>query len=307
MKEFHIVSSSRIKGSHPAYFYNSPEYIRLIEDNSVLSFYLHSASDEIIARIHFQVQDERALSHWRAPFGFLETVVYEDDILGTFWEKIEVHLKEEGCKEIKLISWPSFYDSVTSDYLKAFFLKQDFQILFTDHNFHIPVSKEIDTYFLKPEKKRLRKCKREGLTAGEWSEPPIEQVHGYLLLFRQQRNIPLNISKEQLIRSFRSFPDKYRVFVVKHDTRVVGVSVCVEVNKEIYYHFCLACDANYHTLSPSVMLYNCIYRYCQQKGYKWLDFGVASIKGIKQESLAQFKVNLGGILSEKPVFFKKLN
>lgn len=306
MKEFHIPSSFSTARSLPNYFYNTPEYIGLVGNDSTFSFYLYSSSEQVIARVHFQINEGKAQSHWRAPFGGLETAMVDREALIPFWIQIEQRLKEEGAKEIQLFLWPHIYDVSSSYFLRAFFLENGFQLLYTDSDFYVSIGQGGVSTFLKPERKRLRKCKRHGLIASQWLQPNVREVYDLLLCFRQQRNIPLNISKEQLIRSFQAFPEKYQVFVVKDNGKVIGVSVCVEVNPKILYHFCLACDADYHLFSPSVMLYDYIYFYCQQKGFHYFDFGVASIKGRKQEGLYQFKVNLGGIVSEKPVFEKKL-
>jgi hypothetical protein len=309
MKEYRITAPS---GSHdplPAYFYNSTEYLELVsKEENICSFFLLSpSSDFVLARLHFQCLNGVGKSHWRAPFGFLETSVLDTHLLSFFWEQVEKELGKLGVKEVRITSWPFSYNPLTSSFLWDFLLHNGFSEAYHDYNFHLPVTeKQAVQHFLKPERKRVRKCRKEGLVAARDQDISPSVVYDVLWHFRQQRNIPLTISKELLIKSLETCPDRYSVFVVKDQQKIVAISVCVEVNREILYHFCSASDVAYHLLSPSVLLYEAIYSHCQQIGYSQFDFGIASIQGIKQEGLFRFKQKLGGQVSKKPTFVKKI-
>lgn len=292
----------------PDFFYNQPDYVALNDSSSVLSFFLKPEdSEETIARIHFRYIDGIVKSHWRAPFGFLETNLTDERLLGSFWESVESELKGIGVKSIELVSWPEVYSS-NSKILWKFFEERAFVKVYEDANFHLPVdTRPILAHFLKPERKRLRKCLREGLSVKIEKSGNAQQVHQKLKEFRDQKEIPLNISSRALSASFLRFPDRYIVFTVEKDKQVIALSVCLRVNEDVFYHFCLACDTQFNTLSPSVLLYASIYEYCHMEGYKYFDFGIASIRGQNQEGLYQFKKNLGGQLSVKPTFSKRLD
>ena len=68
----------------------------------------------------------------------------------------------------------------------------------------------------------------------------------------------------------------------------------------------MATDVEYNNLSPVVMLYDGIYKFCQERNYRIFDFGTASIEGNKQPGLFLFKENLGGEVCLKSVFSKQL-
>lgn len=292
----------------PDFFYNHPAYVAFHHVGTVVSFLLQPEDSEaVIARVHFSCNDETARSHWRAPFGFLETNVTNQKALQSFWENVELKLKEMGVRKITLVSWPEIY-SPNSRSLWMFFERLGFTKKFEDANFHLPIhATPILAHFLKPERKRLRKCLREGLLVKIESAKEGWQVHQKLKEFRDQKQIPLNITAEALASSFLRFPDRYVVFKIEKEGQIIALSVCLRVNDAIFYHFCLACDIRFNSLSPSVLLYASIYEYCQKEGYQWLDFGIASTEGRKQEGLFQFKRNLGGQLSAKPTFSKNLS
>jgi lipid II:glycine glycyltransferase (peptidoglycan interpeptide bridge formation enzyme) len=152
----------------------------------------------------------------------------------------------------------------------------------------------------------LRKCTKAGFKFEKWQQPDLNLAYDLLFNFRQQKNIPLNISRAGLIKCFELFPNRYHLFTVKDKKEIIGLSVCIEVNSDIFYHFCLSTNPNYFLFSPSVMLYEGIYEYCKAHSFHLFDFGTASIEGKKQEGLFRFKEKLGGIMTLKPTYTKSL-
>ncbi len=311
MTAYRFRSSYDLQGTLPDFFYNSHDYLAFIKEQGgteIFSFFLVTSEDKVLARIHFQCCEGHAKSHWRAPFGFLETAVFEEKCLSEFWDYVEYTLKQNDIHEIQLVSWPSCYLPEASAFLWDFFLRRGFAMEYEDLNFHLPVTdKSAYEFFLRPERKRVRKCRAFGLEARIWENPDAGVVYDALWRMRQQRNIPLTISKERFMESLHLFPEKYLVVVVREKEDIIALSVGVVVTESIFYHFYSASDEKYHSLSPSVLLYERLYLYCQQSGYSLLDFGLASIRGVKQESLYQFKEKLGGLVSGKPTFRKKID
>ena len=287
------------------YFFNDPEYLQLFSAYQICSFNLKSEVGKILARINFTIIGNTAISLKTAPFGFIETGINSVKLLSDFILRVEKHLGDIGIKFITLKCWPECYNQEDTRLLSEILFNAGYSIEYSESNYYLEVlEKSVITIFKKPEKKRLRKCINAGFEFIQLLNPEPKQVYNLLSSFRDQKIIPLNISEEVLEKSLTSFQDKYFVFVVKDKGRIIGISVCVEVNNDILYHFVLAADIEYNTYSPSVMLYAGIYSFCQGSNYKIFDFGIASIQGIKQDGLCKFKENLGGIFCEKPVFTK---
>jgi len=308
MPDYHFYTSQEVSLQLPSYFFNSKSYLNQIRDSTIDCFYLISEkSNQTVARIHFKIEHNKALNPARAPFGGLETSIQEPSALIVFWKNIESVLISKGIKEIEIRNWPESYENESSTSTNSFFEKLGFKLAYNDFSFHHIVSSLIPIeLFQKPEKKRFRKCVKAGFVFEKWTNPDLDLAYNLLYSFRNVKDIPLNIYKEDLKSSFENFPQQYSLFTVKNKNEIIGLSVCVEVNKDILYHFCLSTNPDYNQFSPSVMLYEGIYRYCQDANYQLFDFGTASIKGKRQEGLYYFKEKLGGIVSLKPTFVKSL-
>ncbi|MBC7389914.1 MAG: GNAT family N-acetyltransferase, partial [Opitutaceae bacterium] len=261
----------------------------------------------VLARIHFKIESEEAFSFKNAPFGFLETGIDHLPILNEFITRIEIYLKELGVNSLKLRSWPECYDPTQTKMVSQVLLEIGYKILYSDFNFFQLVSQNLPLeIFKKPERKRLRKCNNTGFQFSRIKNPDPGSVYELLLKFRNQKNIPLNISKSDLQKAFVQLPNQYFAFQVCDQERIMGISICVEVTSDILYHFVMATDIEYNTFSPGVMLYDGIYKFCQERNYRIFDFGTASIEGNKQSGLFLFKENLGGEVCMKSVFSKQL-
>lgn len=116
----------------------------------------------------------------------------------------------------------------------------------------------------------------------------------------------MTMSLEQLTEHFQKFPDNFQVFAV-YDTQILmAIGVTIKINQDILYTFYLADNEDYLKISPTIFLLSGIYEYAQKGNYKILDLGIATDKGVLNEGLARFKRSLGGKLSEKKTYFRKI-
>ncbi|MBC7389504.1 MAG: GNAT family N-acetyltransferase [Opitutaceae bacterium] len=303
--DFYI--SDRIHSTPLIFFFNSPDFQSLFEDEKTYSFFLKDVSKTILARIHFKIEEKVAFSFKNAPFGFLETGIDSIPILNDFLNQIEIYLKQLNIITLKLRAWPQCYNAGKTQLISQILLDRGYEILYSDFNFFLMISGKLPSeIFKKPERKRLRKCNNAGFKFLKIENPDSGLVYEHLLKFRNQKHIPLNISKSDLQKAFSKFPGQYFAFQVCDKEKVVSISVCVEVTQDILYHFMMATDVEYNNFSPGVLLYDGIYKFCQEKNYKIFDFGTASIEGNKQVGLFNFKEKLGSEICLKTVFSKQL-
>lgn len=308
MPDYHFYTDSESSTSPTSYFFNSDEYLAQFPELDIHRFYLHStSSNAIVAKIHFVIENKTALNPARAPYGGFETSLDDTTSLLLFWQQIEKILKSQYVSTVEIRNWPDAFETRNIEFRKNLQKHFGFRLSFNDFSFHQLISQKLGIeLFKKPERKRLRKCIKAGFLFGKWQKPDLNLAYDLLFNFRKQKNIPLNISREGLIKCFELFPNRYHVFTVKDKSEIIGLSVCIEVNSDIFYHFCLSTNPNYFLFSPSVMLYEGIYDYCKTHSYRIFDFGTASIEGKKQEGLYHFKEKLGGIMTPKPTYTKSL-
>lgn len=306
MPDYHFYTSTGNNQNLPSYFFNSSSYLNLFAELDIHRFYLID-EQTIVARIHFILENKIALSPAMAPFGGLETSITDVSVLLSFWENIEGTLRNLGIESIEIKSWPDAYTSDLNHFSDKLYLQIGFKIKYIDANFHqLTDAESALQLFQKPERKRLKKCQKHGFTFEKWENADLELAYELLYQFRKAKDIPLNISKHNFKKSLLTLSDKYSLFIVKDKNNIIGISLCVEINHDILYHFCLSADTRYNSFSPSVLLYEGIYNYCKAKSYKLFDFGTASLKGETIEGLYMFKQKLGGTLGRKTTFHKSL-
>jgi len=308
MPDYHFYTDCKKTSLLPSYFFNSDEYLKQFPESDIHFFYLNStSSNSIVAKIHFVIENQKALNPARAPYGGFETSIDDLPTLLFFWQEIETILKSLNVSKIEIRNWPDAFETENIEFRRNLYENFGFNLSFNDYSFYQLISqKTAAELFQKCERKRLKKCIKADFTFEKWEKPDLNLAYDLLFSFRQQKNIPLNISKEGLIKCFELFPNRYHLFTVKDKTEIIGLSVCIEVNSKIFYHFCLSTDPHYYLYSPSVMLYEGIYNYCKAQSYFLFDFGTASIEGKKQTGLYHFKEKLGGIMTHKPTYTKSL-
>jgi lipid II:glycine glycyltransferase (peptidoglycan interpeptide bridge formation enzyme) len=87
---------------------------------------------------------------------------------------------------------------------------------------------------------------------------------------------------------------------------LIAASACIKVNDKILYSFYIGDALSFRPHSPTTLLINGIYRYCQARHYKILDLGISTDKGVLNEGLYAFKKTFGCFDSFKLTFLKQL-
>ena len=158
----------------------------------------------------------------------------------------------------------------------------------------------------------MKKCKKAAFTFEELSNPDFETIHQLIVKARNRKHFPVSLKLEELKKLFTDFPEEFKLFAVKDQETIIATCVGVIVreneqdNKGILYYFMPADHSDYLNYSPTTMLVDGLYQYCQQNGFVLLDLGISTSKGIPNEGLIRFKHNLGAVDSHKFSFCKIL-
>ncbi len=207
-----------------------------------------------------------------------------------------------------VVSYPFCYNPVAAALLTACFTGSGFSVAVTDLNYHIPVAEEpLEARMHPSERRRLRKCFRAGMQFSAEATPDLAQLYGFIARCRQRRGFPLTLDFAGFKTMFDHFPDRYQVFAVRDGSRIASAAVGVRISPDILYYFFPADDALYKTFSPTVLLLHGMYGYARQAGYKLLDLGIATARGVPNYGLIRFKANMGAEPSLKLTFRKTLS
>jgi hypothetical protein len=305
--EIVINPTKTIRCSFQEYLFNQPFYLQKQPCKEVYSFYLiHKKNRQAWAKFNLFVQEKRGFSPCRGPFGAIEmNPLLPVPYLDNFVQHIDAFAAKLGLREILIKSYPFCYNPEASAIITASLLRLHYQILYTDLNYHIPVTQRafIEQVHLS-EKRRLKKCVARGFSFGEEPEPDFALIYQMLVNSRHQKGYPVSMSFSDFRQLFADFPGIYKLFVLKDKQRTIAFTVAVEITKQVLYYFLPAHDPAYNTYSPMVYLIQNLYGYCQKTGYTLLDLGISTDKSVPNYGLMRFKQNLGASVSLKLSFVK---
>lgn len=293
------------------YFFNEIEHLKHQGGETHFTFYSQNTDNQIIeARFSVIINNKIAYSPLRATFGGIEfSESLSEFQLNDFLEQVLHFLKTKDISEIIINSYPGKYLSEQQNVVLSNCLSTlSFKIKFTEQNYEIDVT---DKSFLgaitSPRAKQLlKKSLKNGFTFRRELNPDLTEIHQFIANSRLRKNRPMTMSLEQLTKHFQKFPDNFQVFSVYDIQILMAVGVTIKINQDILYTFYLADNEQYLKHSPTIYLLSGIYEYAQKENYTILDLGIATDKGVLNEGLARFKRSVGGKLSEKKTYFRKI-
>ena len=291
------------------YLFNEPFHISKQACKETYTFYLlHQQSKQAHARFTLFVEKNKGISPCRGPFGSIEfSLQLPVQHLDAFVEYINAFARGLGLQQLVVKSYPFCYQPEASAILSAALLRQKYQLLYTDLNYHIPITQKEFTKGLHPsEKRRLQKSVNKGFVFTEEADPDLPLIYQLLVDSRTRKGDPVTMSFNDFSRLFHDFPGIYKVFTVRDKQIIAAVTVAVHINQKILYYFLPAHHAAYDAYSPMVLLIQGLYVYCQKNHVELLDLGISTDKSVPNYGLMRFKQNLGALVSLKLSFVKDL-
>jgi hypothetical protein len=176
------------------------------------------------------------------------------------------------------------------------------EVISSDLNHFISVdTNSLETKLNHGNKKRLRKCNREGCIFQRCSTDSLTEVYDLLKKNRTSKQNTLSLSEKQLQQILTLFPERIKLFklVLPSNNEMLSAAVCIRLSTTVLYVFYWGNDPNYSNYSPVVSLACGIYSYCEKKGIKIIDLGVSTLNEEANFGLVQFKDNLGATVSRK--------
>lgn len=293
--------------------FNHPDFFKLHAGSNDLYVQLLNAHGKVCAVLCFYELDKHEyVSPKRGTYGGLS--LYEGleiSVLDAFLAATLTILKGEQAKSLTIKLAPFSHDLALSSLMTNILLRIGFQLRNHELNYHMDInSQEFISRISYGNKKRIRKCLREGFVADYHPLEDIALIYEVIRVNRARRGFPLTMTLEQLQTMLKLFPERYHLFSVKHQAQeasvMVSSAICIAVSPTILYVFYWGDIAGYERYSPIALLAERIYQFCQQEGYTQLDVGTSSLNSLPSYGIAQFKRNLGFSESLKPEFSLEL-
>lgn len=260
-----------------------------------------------MAQVSFHVENKRALTPVRAPFGsFLFSEGLSPLVLYEFIQHCEEHLWRKGVKSV-YIGEPPLYYRKSGELLQTILLNLGYRISKAELSSGIRVDsisfeEKIEAW----EKRKLKQSKMKGLTCKTPPLSELEDVYYFILRCRQQRGHTLSMTLEELMKTVTTFNKSFFLFVTYCKKEMAAASIAIQVNPSILYNFYSGHLKKFDTLSPMVLLTNNLYEFCGTHRIQLLDLGTSAVNGQPNFSLLDFKLRLGAVPSIKLSFEKEL-
>ncbi|MCC5932140.1 MAG: GNAT family N-acetyltransferase [Cyclobacteriaceae bacterium] len=268
-------------------------------------FLVNKVKKRIEAKIHFLIDENHAYSPYKSLFGSFEfNHRFPRAIMQEFTEFILNDLKTRNITYIKITHHASCYSERKAMVVHDILVQLGFKLKMRAVNHHIPVDIEpLETWMSANEKRRLKKCLKDGFTFNVEPESRAEEIHDFIAQKRKEKNLDISISIEKLRLYLEEFPQTYSFFSIRKDEEICAATVAVRISKKILYNFLPASDTAYNAYSPMVMLLSEMYNYCQREKFEMFDLGISTTSdGKPQKSLIRFKTNIGALEGFKDFF-----
>ena len=89
------------------------------------------------------------------------------------------------------------------------------------------------------------------------------------------------------------FPDKIHLFTAELDGKIIAGVVNFICNQNTILAFYISHESDYQKFRPLNMLFSNIFKWAIKNHYKYYDFGLFTVKGKPNSSLARFKESFG--------------
>lgn len=287
--------------------FHDPKHVMLQATSGWRSFYMRGGNN-LEGVVHFYIEKDQATSPYKSPFGsylFSTAVTYE--LLTEFVTYCEQQLRNGKIATIILKNQPEIYSSEKNHVLGRVLTNLGYTIRTEETSAVIPVTdKNFDSGLHKSEKKRLRKCRENGLVFELAALSQLQKIYTFLEACREEKGYTLSMPYREIQKLSKAFPDRIMLTTVIDRNKIVAANISIRVYHHVLYNFYHDHAGEYDLLSPVVLLNEGLYQFCRQNKIQFLDLGTSNIEGELNESLLKFKVNLGAKPSRKLTFTKNL-
>lgn len=287
--------------------FHDPRHLKLQAHSGWHSFYIRH-HEHVEGVLHVHLKGDEAVSPYRSPFGsYLFSDAVTETVLTDFVMYCEKQLTGKNAKSIVLKNQPGIYSTEKNKRLLNVLRKLNCTITKEETSAVISVSSQaFESGLHRSEKKRLRKCREKALTFEIMPPEQLQKIYVFLEACREEKGYSLSMSFEEMKKLATAFPERVMLTAVIDNNKIVAANISIRVYEHVLYNFYHDHTGEYDLLSPVVLLNEGLYLFCQKERIQFLDLGTSDTEGELNESLLNFKLNLGAKTSRKLTFTKTL-
>ncbi len=256
------------------------------------------------------VRDNEVKSPFSAPFGGFN-YVSEDIKLHQIQEALSAldnWLVEKKFQKITIALPPFFYDQNYLAKLSNSFFLAGYTPQFQDINYQFQTGNAGEDYeklIWKNARKNLRKSNSSDLVFEKLEENNGEIAYEAIKINRQEKNIPLRMSWDQVKETAKLIKTDY--FVVKSKELVLAGAIVFYVTPEIVQVIYWGDLPEYSEHKTMNFLSSNIFKYYREIGVRFVDIGISTEFSVPNHGLCEFKEGIGCDLSLKFTFAKNFS
>lgn len=282
------------------YIFNTPEFQSLKSGEK--KYFALFEKEQPIARISFTVNNHQAISGYQATFGSVDNEhPLPNRAAKYFLEQTCIILKSDDIKVLIIKHWPDCYAQRES--WQGIFEELGFSLVNSETDQYLAVNEQGYSQIVnKNQLSNLNQSREKGFKFERLNINELPDVYDLIQNTLVRKGYPVSMTYDDLYKTISLLPEKYLLFGVFDNKKLIAASVSVRISKRILYNFYHADNFSYRSTSPMVMLIQEIYQYCQQNDIWLLDLGISTESGEINEGLFNFKKSLGCSTSEKNTY-----
>jgi hypothetical protein len=276
---------------HYREFLNYHENVEF-EDHSLL-FY---NGNKLVAVLPAVIKDNIFSSHPGISFG---GVIHKEHLsfanAQSIINALIEYAKQISCKQVQLTLPPACYNKINSDYIEFCLLQLDFQykhielsnILKLDADFNMVYEK------YKPSARQaVRKAEKSNVVINESTN-----LNDFYTLLSNNLSLRHNVSPTHTLSELKKlitlFPNQINLFTANLDDEVIAGVINFICNQNTILAFYISHNNNFQHMRPLNMLFTQMFKWAIDNKYKYYDFGLFTVLGEPNLSLARFKESFG--------------
>jgi hypothetical protein len=281
---------------------------RALQVGEWLSFYwVHTEKKKVYGCVHFCVANSAAMSPLAAPYGGFEWANrLGSEPLFRFMVQTEEQLRKAGVTQIS-ITCPPDYLFQHAALQHVFLANLGYALVRAEAGACLAVTKSrLLNSMHSWERRKLKQAQRHSIRVKRLDTAQATQVYAFIANCRARKNYPLSLDAHRMQQTVTALPGAFEFFVAISRGRWVAAAISIRVTGNVLYNFYVDHDPEFDRVSPVVLLTDGIYRWCKRNNFACIDLGTSSLPAQPNFSLLDFKLHLGGRVTDKFTFEKKL-
>lgn len=284
--------------------FHSPDFNELNSSRAEELAYLVYESDHFTLGCVFGKKEQAWFSPFSSPFGGIE-------IAGEWMEREVVEAMNKLTfllqSDIQITLPPEVYTNETNSIRSKTYLNANFNIAYIDQNFHLDLTlNDFHTGLKRNARKNLNKAfsiKHQFIQA----EGTENERKAYELIAqnRKEKGYPLKMTFEQILLTGKIVP--YNFFILEMEDVPCAAALVYKISRSAAMVVYWGHLEKFSEMRPVNLLAHYLFAEYKSQGFKILDIGPSSEHGVLNEGLANFKLSLGCIMTEKPTLRYEFN